>query len=103
MTETTRADEWVAFAKAEKEAGGSVRPDPKRDAARPPKRPPHVLPSVAEWFLDELRCGVLEPTPDPGLPEEEEALTETASEEANAEVEDEVANLSAAMEKLGDE
>ena len=55
--ETTRADEWVAFAKAEKEAGGSVRPE--RDAARPPKRPPHVLPSVAEWFLNELRCGVL--------------------------------------------
>ena len=82
--ETTRADEWVAFAKAEKEAGGSVRPDPKRDAARPPKRPPHVLPSVAEWFLDELRCGVLEPTPDPGLPEEEEALRREERENAAA-------------------
>ena len=29
---------------------------------------------MAEWFTNELRCGVLEPTPDPGLPEEEEAL-----------------------------
>lgn len=80
--ETTRADEWVAFAKAEKEAGGSVRPE--RDAARPPKRPPHVLPSVAEWFLNELRCGVLEPTPDPGLPEEEEALRREEKENAAA-------------------
>ena len=80
--ETTRADEWVAFAKAEKEAGGSVRPE--RDAARPPKRPPHVLPSVAEWFLNELRCGVLEPTPDPGLPEEEEAARREEKENAAA-------------------
>lgn len=83
--ETTRADEWVAFAKAdkaEKQAGGSVRPE--RDAARVSKRPPHVLPSVAEWFLNELRCGVLEPTPDPGLPEEEEALRREEKENAAA-------------------
>jgi hypothetical protein len=39
---------------------------------------------VAEWFLDELRCGVLEPTPDPGLPEEEEALRREERENAAA-------------------
>ena len=85
--ETTRADEWVAFAKAKKEnqnAGGRAR---KEDAAADETRGnrlPHVLPSVVEWFLEELRCGVLEPTPDPGLPEEEEALRREEKENAAA-------------------
>ena len=85
--ETTRADEWVAFAKAKKEnqnAGGRAR---KEDAAADETRGnrlPHVLPSVVEWFLEELRCGVLEPAPDPGLPEEEEALRREEKENAAA-------------------
>ena len=89
--ETMRANEWVAFAKAEKEnqnAGRCVRKEDDTAAASAPsgaqKRLPHVLPSVVEWFLQELWCGVLEPTPDPGLPEEEKALRRKEKESAAA-------------------
>ena len=88
--ETARADEWVAFAKAlPKDAGDSGARSAANAAALssspiPKKRPPLVLPSVVEWFLEELRCGVLEPTPDPGLPEEEEALRREEKENAAA-------------------
>ena len=85
--ETMRANEWVAFAKGEKDAGGGARKEANAAAASSPsakKRPPHVFPSVVEWFLEELRCGVLEPTPDPGLPEEEEAMRREEKENAAA-------------------
>jgi tetratricopeptide (TPR) repeat protein len=88
--ETARADEWVAFAKAlPKDAGDSGARSAANAAALssspiPKKRPPLVLPSVVEWFLEELRCGVLEPTPDPGLPEEEEAARREEKENAAA-------------------
>ncbi len=87
--ETARADEWVAFAKAlPKDAnGGAERNAANAENARSPipkKRPPLVLPSVVEWFLEELRCGVLEPTPDPGLPEEEEEARREEKESAAA-------------------
>ena len=85
--ETMRANEWVAFAKGEKDAGGAARKAANAAAASSPsakKRPPHVFPSVVEWFLEELRCGVLEPTPDPGLPEDEEAMRREEKENAAA-------------------
>lgn len=33
-----------------------------------------TLPEAAEWFCERLRCGVLEPTPEPSLPGEERAI-----------------------------
>ena len=32
------------------------------------------MPEAAEWFCERLRCGVLEPTPEPSLPGEERAI-----------------------------
>ena len=36
--------------------------------------PDETLPEAAEWFCERLRCGVLEPTPEPSLPGEERAI-----------------------------
>jgi len=36
--------------------------------------PDETLPEAAEWFCERLRCGVLEPTPEPSLPGEERAV-----------------------------
>ena len=70
--ETVLANEWVLYAAEEKKSNEhKPRDDAKKLNARNQQ---HVLPPVAEWFVSQLRCGVLEPPADLPLPEEEQAM-----------------------------
>jgi hypothetical protein len=70
--ETIRANEWVLFAKGEKDSEKrfSERSGVFFSSRLNASRRPSALPSVAEWFVEAFRCGVLEPPPEPPLPGE---------------------------------
>ena len=61
--ETEATSEWLAAARE-----GAGKGDHEQDFARAA-----ALPDVAEWFIRELDCGVLEPRPEPLLEGEPEA------------------------------
>ena len=88
--ETIRANEWVEYAKEEKSVHENRE---ESDSKNNKKTSEHILPPVAEWFVSDLRCGVLEPPDDPPLPEEEEA-------KAMEEKENSIAELEAKKEKI---